>query len=169
MNFIEGYVFNKVMHYNPKKYWQMRNIVTDPNARLPKIIKLYYLFKIKRMEAFNNASLGTYLNRGANFKGVPVLPHGLRGIFITDKAFIGENATIFHQVTIGVSGLTADTAPVIGDNCFIGAGAKIIGSIKIGDNVKIGTNAVVTKDIPDGCTVVGFNKIINKTTKRITV
>ena len=45
-------------------------------------------------------------------------------------------------------------APVIGDNCLIGAGAVIIGGIKIGSNVKVGAGAVVNTDIPDGCTVV---------------
>lgn len=45
-------------------------------------------------------------------------------------------------------------APEIGDNCYIGAGAKIIGNIVIGDNVKIGANCVVVEDIPDNCTVV---------------
>ena len=45
-------------------------------------------------------------------------------------------------------------APVIGDNCLIGAGAVVIGDIKVGNNVKIGAGAVVNKDVPDGCTVV---------------
>lgn len=44
--------------------------------------------------------------------------------------------------------------PTIGDNCYIGAGAKIIGNIKVGNNVKIGANCVVVEDIPDNCTVV---------------
>lgn len=84
-------------------------------------------------------------------------PHGINGIFISNKAVIGKNNVIFHQVTIG-SNTLKDTknpgAPVIGDNCYIGAGAKIIGGIKIGNNVRIGANAVVTKDIPDNSTVV---------------
>lgn len=51
---------------------------------------------------------------------------------------------------------------IIGDNCFIGCSAKILGGIHIGDNVKIGANAVVIKDVPDNCTVVGvLGKIIN--------
>jgi serine O-acetyltransferase len=167
MNFIESYFFNKVLHCNPKKYWKMRKMVFNPNVKFPKIIKIYYLYKIKKMETFNNSSFGTYLNRGAFFKGVPVLPHGLRGIFISDKAYIGEDVTIFHQVTIGVSELTSESAPIIGDNCFIGAGAKTLGNIKVGNNVRIEANAVVTKDLPDGCTVVGSNKIINKNKKFI--
>lgn len=49
---------------------------------------------------------------------------------------------------------------MIGNNVYIGAGAKILGNITIGNNVKIGANTVVTKDIPDGVTVVGFNRIV---------
>lgn len=45
-------------------------------------------------------------------------------------------------------------APVIGDNCLIGAGAVLLGGIRIGSNVKIGAGAVICKDVPDGCTVV---------------
>ena len=58
---------------------------------------------------------------------------------------------IFHHVTIGEG---RGGAPQIGDNCYIGAGAKIIGNIKIGNNVRIGAGCVVATDIPDNCTVV---------------
>ncbi|MDP0017013.1 DapH/DapD/GlmU-related protein [Glaesserella parasuis] len=51
---------------------------------------------------------------------------------------------------------------IIGNNCIIGAGAKILGDLTIGDNCVIGANAVITKDIPDNCTVVGFNKIVHR-------
>ena len=54
-------------------------------------------------------------------------------------------------------------APVIGDNVFIGTGAKIIGNITIGNNVLIGANAVVTKDVPDNCTVIGNPMIMFET------
>ncbi len=63
---------------------------------------------------------------------------------------IGKNCTIFHQVTIGEG---RGGAPVIGDNVLIGAGAKIIGGIRIGNNVKIGAGCVVMQDIPDHTTV----------------
>lgn len=87
-------------------------------------------------------------------------PH-LIGIVIAGKAFIGDNCTIFHQVTIGIDGKNQG-APKIGDNVFIGAGAKILGPVTIGDNCKIGANAVVTKDVASGATVVGNNLIVKK-------
>lgn len=148
-----------IQHYNHKKYWKMRSVVVNKNNRYPKFIKIIYLFRIKRMDAFNNASFGTHLNYGATFISPPRLPHHLNGIIVSHNAVIGENVTIFHQVTIGQSEKT-EKAPKIGNNVLIGAGAKIIGDIEIGDNVKIGANAVVTKSVPAGKTVVEFNKIL---------
>ncbi len=103
------------------------------------------------MDAYNGASMGTHIGKGARFLGVPHFPHGIRGIFISHNAVIGENAIIFHHVTIGAGN---GGSPTIGKNAYIGAGAKIIGGIKIGDNVKIGAGCVVCEDIPDNATVV---------------
>lgn len=111
-------------------------------------LKLLY---IKRCDAFNNATLGTHLGFGASFKDIPNFPHGLYGIIVSHNAVVGSNVTIYHQVTIGEG---HGGAPTIGDNVFIGAGAKIVGNVHIGNNVRIGANCVVTKDIPDNATVV---------------
>ncbi|MBO9130026.1 DapH/DapD/GlmU-related protein [Bacillus sp. 165] len=84
-------------------------------------------------------------------------PHGLNGIIIHKNAQIGKNATIFHQVTIGYkdSPTCSYGPPILGDNVYIGAGAKILGDIRIDDNVVIGANAVVVKDIKANNTAVG--------------
>lgn len=106
-----------------------------------------------------------YLNYNNQFpfeanigKGL-IIPH-LTGIIITGGANIGSHCKIFQQVTIGDD--EVGNSPTIGNNCIIGAGAKIIGKCSIGDNVKIGANAVITKDVPSYCTVVGSNRIISK-------
>ena len=93
---------------------------------------------------------------GAGFR----MPH-LNGIYIHKNASLGENCTVFHQVTIGANEHKIDysKAPQIGNRVYIGAGAKVIGDIVIGDDVRIGANAVVTKDVPAGMTVVGYNKM----------
>ena len=151
MNKIEEYLREHIQKYHHKKYWSWREKVINQECNCPILLRVFYLYKIKKSDAFNNASMGTYFSEGAFFKTPPNLPHGLYGIIISKNAIIGENCTIFHQVTIGEG---KGGAPRIGDNCYIGAGAKIIGNITVGNNVKIGANCVVVEDIPDNCTVV---------------
>ncbi len=87
------------------------------------------------------------------------MPH-LNGIFIHHNASLGENCTIFQQVTIGVNEFRDNAkAPQLGNCVYVGAGAKLIGDICIGDDVRIGANAVVTKDVSPGMTVVGYNRM----------
>lgn len=146
------FMLSRIQHYDHNKYWKMRNEVVNPNSKVPKMIRLFYLYRIKRMDAFNNASMGTDLGNGAHFEEPPILWHGLNGIIISHYAKLGRNCQIHQHVTIGEKQHKAAT---IGDNCFIGAGAVIIGDVNIGDNVTIGANAVVTKDIPSNSTAVG--------------
>lgn len=148
------FFMHKIQGYNHEQYWKMREEVTNPNSKKNKLLKLYYLYKIKKADSKANASMGTDLGAGAIFDTPPNLPHHLNGIIISHYAHIGKNCTIFQQVTIA-EGENHKSA-TIGDNVMIGAGAKIIGNVKIGDNVKIGANAVVTKDIPSNCTAVGI-------------
>jgi len=77
-------------------------------------------------------------------------------IVVSGEAVIGKNCNISQGVTIGVvnTGFKKGV-PVIGDNVYIAPGAKIIGNVKIGNNVAIGANSVVTADIPDNAVVVG--------------
>lgn len=142
-----------IVKYNENSYWKMRNIVVNSNSHVPYIIRLFYLLRIKRMDAFNNASTGTNLGCGAYFASPPILPHHLNGIIISPYANLGRNVKIYQQVTIAQD--RNNRSAIIGDNVIIGAGVKIIGNVKIGNNVVIGANAVVVKDIPDNCTVVG--------------
>ena len=84
-------------------------------------------------------------------RGVPSLPHGLHGIYISRYASIGSGCRIYQNVTIGeVNG----RAPRIGDGCLIGAGAVLVGDIRVGNYAKIGAGAVVSADVPDYATVV---------------
>ena len=80
------------------------------------------------------------------------LPHGGFGLVIGPNVTIGDDAIILHNVTIG----HAKPGPVIiGDRFCAGTGAKILGPLRIGNDVTVGAGAVVTFDVPDGCTVVG--------------
>lgn len=149
----------RIQHYNPKKYWRYRAKVID-NKYKNKIMKYYYLYYIKKCDAFNNASIGTDINRGAHFSSPPKLPHGLNGIIVSYFAKIGDNCVIRQQVTIAQKN---NKSAVIGNNVVIGAGAKIIGNVKIGDNAVIGANAVVTHDVESNTVVGGVPaKVIKK-------
>lgn len=146
LSVFQSFVRKHVQHYDEDKYWKRRNLVIDPDSKLPKLLKYYYLYFVKRCDSFNNATMGTHLGMGACFEEIPKLPHGLYGIVVSHNATIGKNVTIYHQVTIGEGN---DGAPKIGNNVVIGAGAKLFGNIKIGNNVKIGGGAVVSFDVPD--------------------
>ena len=112
-----------------------------------RVIKHVLTFFLNRMAHRH----GGYIGNGAAFRGIPVLPHGLHGVYISRYASIGADCWIYQNVTIGE---VRRMAPQIGDHCLIGAGAVIVGNIKIGSHVKIGAGAVVSSDIPDHCTVV---------------
>lgn len=84
----------------------------------------------------------------------PSFPHGLNGVVIHPRATIGDDARIYHQVTIGVS-VPGGEVPTIGDRVLIGAGAKVLGGLTVGDDARIGANAVVLTDVPPGATAVG--------------
>jgi len=87
------------------------------------------------------------------------MPHPY-GIVLHRQAAIGHRVTIMQQVMIGARDGSPNIAPVIGDDVTIGAGARILGDIRIGDGATIGANAVVTRDIPPGATVVGADRIV---------
>lgn len=143
-------VMHHIQHYNPDTYWKMRNVVISSRGGTAKVKQYFYLFRIKRMDAFNNASMGTDIGFGAHFETPPHLQHGLNGIIVSHYAHIGKDAWIAQQVTIGQA-IDENVAPTLGDNVVIGAGAKIIGNVRIGNNVTIGANAVVVNDMPDNC------------------
>ena len=85
------------------------------------------------------------------FDGRPRLPHGLHGVFISRFARVGRDCCLYQNVTIGE---IDRRAPKIGDRCFIGAGAVLVGGITVGNDVKIGAGAIVHDDVPDGVTLV---------------
>ena len=85
------------------------------------------------------------------------------GIVVHPQAIIGKNCNLSHQITLGQANRGGRKGyPVIGDNVYIGPGAKVIGNVRVGNNVAIGANCVVTKDVPDNGVVGGVpGKIIS--------
>jgi serine O-acetyltransferase len=89
------------------------------------------------------------------------------GVVIGETAEVGEDVTLFHGVTLGGSGReTGKRHPTVGDRVVIGAGAKILGAIKIGDDSRIGANSVVVKEVPASAVVVGVpGQIVSRSTR----
>lgn len=107
---------------------------------------------------------GIEIHPGATLGRRLVIDHGM-GVVIGETAEVGDDVLIFHSVTLGGKSFEAGKRhPTIGNRVIIGAGAKLIGPITVGDDAKIGANAVITKDVPAGGTAVGANaRLVPKT------
>ena len=110
---------------------------------------------------------GIEIHPGAKIGKGLFIDHGM-GVVIGETAEVGDNVTIYHGVTLGGTGKDKGKRhPTVKDNVIIGAGAKVLGPITIGNNVKVGANSVVLKDVPDNATAVGMPaKIIIKDKKK---
>lgn len=124
---------------------------------LPRVISQFAKF-LTGIEIHSGAVIG---------KGF-FIDHGM-GVVIGETTIIGNNVTIYQGVTLGGTGKEKGKRhPTIGNDVVIGAGAKVLGNIAIGDNVNIGANAVVVKDVPDNSTVVGVpGRIVKKEGRRV--
>lgn len=99
---------------------------------------------------------GIEIHPGATIGRGLFIDHGM-GVVIGETAEIGDNVTLYHGVTLGGTGKDKGKRhPTVGNNVLIGSGAKVLGPINIGDNAKIGANAVVLHDVPEGVTAVGL-------------
>ena len=98
---------------------------------------------------------GIEIHPGAQIGRRMFIDHG-DGVVIGETAIIGDDVTIYQGVTLGGTGKDVGKRhPTIGNGVTIGAGAKVLGPIRIGDHCKVGAGAIVLKDVPDQCTVVG--------------
>lgn len=98
---------------------------------------------------------GVDIHPGAVLGGGLFIDHAT-GVVIGETAEVGDDVTLFHGVTLGGTGVdTGKRHPTVGDRVTIGAGAKVLGPIKIGDDSRIGANSVVVKEVPSSAVVVG--------------
>lgn len=102
------------------------------------------------------ALTGIEIHPGATIGRRFFIDHGM-GVVIGETAEIGDDVTLYHGVTLGgTSWKEGKRHPTLGNGVVVGAGAKILGPIHIGDGAKIGSNAVVVKDVPAGATAAGI-------------
>jgi serine O-acetyltransferase len=99
---------------------------------------------------------GIEIHPGATIGRRFFIDHGM-GVVIGETAEIGDDCTLYHGVTLGgTSWAKGKRHPTLANNVVVGAGAKILGPITIGANAKVGSNAVVVKDVPPGATAIGI-------------
>jgi serine O-acetyltransferase len=99
---------------------------------------------------------GIEIHPGAQIGRRLFIDHGM-GVVIGETAEIGDDVLIYHGVTLGgLSGQPGKRHPTVEDHVTIGAGAQVLGPIRIGEGARVGANAVVVNPVPPGCTVVGI-------------
>ncbi len=133
-------VFHKIAHFLYRKNW---------------------LFLARLLSQIGRFFTGIEIHPGAKIGRRLFIDHGM-GIVIGQTAVIGNDCTIYHGVTLGGTGKdTIKRHPTLGNHVMVGCGTKILGPIRIGDNVKIGAGSLVLKAIQPNCTAVGapINKI----------
>ena len=122
--------------------------------------KLYFLARL--VSQIGRFFTGIEIHPGAKIGRRLFIDHGM-GIVIGETATVGDDCTIYHDVTLGGTGKDRyKRHPDIGNNVMIGSGSKILGPIKIGDNVKIGANSTIVKDVPSNVTVIKYGDIVCK-------
>lgn len=150
------FIHNFQTRFNEKKWWRVRNkLQNNPQKKIMSVLRLLYL---RRVESKQNANtglgMGTEESSLCYIEEKPNLPHRLNNIIIARNVRIGKNVTIYHNVTIAEE--NKEKVTIIEDDVIIGTGAVILKNVHIGTGAKIGANAVVTKDVPDGATIIGI-------------
>lgn len=110
---------------------------------------------------------GVEIHPGAEIGPGFFIDHGM-GVVIGETTEIGENVTLYQDVTLGGTGIERGKRhPTLGNNVVVGAGAKVLGNIRIGSNVKIGAGSVVVHSVPDNSTVVGVpGEVVRRETRK---
>ena len=116
----------------------------------------------------NRFATGIEIHPAAKIGKGLFIDHGM-GVVIGETTEIGDNVTIYQGATLGGTGKeTGKRHPTIGNNVVISTGAKVLGPFRVGDNSKIGAGAVVLREVPPNCTVVGIpGRVVKKDNKRV--
>jgi serine O-acetyltransferase len=121
-----------------------------------RLYKHRWFFLARTISQFSRLVTGIEIHPGATIGRRLFIDHGM-GVVIGETCEIGDNVTIFQGVTLGGTGKEKGKRhPTVKDNALIATGAKVLGSIIIGENAKIGAGSVVLKDVPPNSTVVGI-------------
>ncbi len=117
--------------------------------------KIHLFFIARLVSQTGRFFTGIEIHPGAKIGTGLFIDHGM-GVVIGETAKVGNDCTLYHGCTLGGTGKDKGKRhPTLGNNVLVGAGAKILGPFKVGDNSMIGANAVVLNEVPEGSTVVG--------------
>ncbi|GEA04640.1 serine acetyltransferase [Alteromonas sp. KUL17] len=121
-----------------------------------KLWKAEWKWLARSLSTFSRWLTGIEIHPGATLGRRVFIDHGM-GVVIGETAEVGDDVTLYHGVTLGGTSWRAGKRhPTLKKGAVVGAGAKVLGPIVIGENAKVGSNSVVVKDIPDGATAVGI-------------
>ncbi|OGW72768.1 MAG: serine O-acetyltransferase [Omnitrophica bacterium GWA2_52_12] len=133
------------------------------------LYRLHVPFIPRLMSQIMRFLTGVEIHPGARIGRSFFIDHGM-GVVIGETAEIGDQVTLYQGVTLGGTGLERGKRhPTLGNHVVVGAGAKVLGNIKLGNHVKVGAGSVVVHPVPDLCTVVGVPaEIVRKGGQRVT-
>jgi serine O-acetyltransferase len=144
LQLIMGGAYKHTFWFRTARFTAERAVLRKTVHPLARLILRRYAFKLGIVIPYHtNVGSGLYIGH-------------FGGIVVSEKATIGRNCSISHGVTIGKAprGNRAGY-PTLGDNVYLAPGSKVIGNVRVGNNVAIGANCVVTKDVPDNAVVAG--------------
>ena len=122
----------------------------EPGLRLP----------ARLLSQLTRFATGVEIHPAAQIGRRLFIDHGM-GVVVGETAMVGDDVVLFHGSTLGGTSMKhGKRHPTLGDNVVVGAGAKVLGPVWIGDGARIGANAVVVKDVPAGAVAVGVPAVV---------
>ena len=169
-----------IINRDPAAKSKVSVILTYPGVKAVFFHQIAHFFSVAKFDLvariisqFSRFLTGIEIHPKAKIGKNLFIDHGM-GVVIGETSEIGDNVTIYHMVTLGGISPSIDSDsqrnlkrhPTLKDNVVIGSGAQVLGPVIVGENAKIGANAVVTKDVPENAVMVGIPaKNVGTTTK----
>ena len=169
-----------IINRDPAAKSKLSVVLTYPGVKAVFFHQIAHFFSVAKFDLvariisqFSRFLTGIEIHPKAKIGKNLFIDHGM-GVVIGETSIIGDNVTIYHMVTLGGISPSIDSDsqrnlkrhPTLKDNVVIGSGAQVLGPVIVGENAKVGANAVVTKDVPENAVMVGIPaKNVGTTTK----
>ena len=159
-----------IINRDPAAKSKISIVLTYPGVKAVLFHKIAHFFCVAKFDLiariisqFSRFLTGIEIHPNAKIGKNLFIDHGM-GVVIGETSEIGDNVTIYHSVTLGGISPSIDSNeqrnvkrhPTLKNNVIVGSGAQVLGPIVVGENAKIGANAVVTKDVPENAVMVGI-------------